>query len=711
MTWPLARDARGALPSDLGDPLLNTFLLAWDADRIRHGLVGLWNAPLFFPVSDALALSEHLLGIAVFTAPLQWISGNPVLVYNVAFLASYVLAGTAMYALVFALWKRRDAALIAALAFAFAPHRVLHVSHLQVLMSGWMPLCLLGWHRYFATGSRRALVLAAGSFALLGLSNGYYLYFFALPVVLVVADGLWWRVREGSPQSALTVRRAVFDLTLAAVAVGAIFAPIAAAYLRMRAALGMHRPLGELRGLSAVTADYLKVPPAIALWASRLPDGGAERSLFPGALVVVLAAGAFVAWAARCGARGEHASAGANGDNRSAVPLYATMGALAFWLSLGPFAPGPYLALIDGIPGFGALRVPARFAVVVALALAVLAGAGAAWLLKRVSRMAALAVTVLLSCTIMLEGYGGPMHMQPFDPSQPGRRPINAWLAIGPPGGVLELPISVEQASAATLPFQFSTLSHGHHTVNGYSGYDSVLQRLLGGPGTPLKGSAVDIADVILGLRSIGVRYVVLNEVVFQQQAAWWTPDAADIIATLARSTDQVVQAKHENRIWVWQLASAPSGVASSPRPLTALMTNAFTASASSEPHDIRFAFDRSLATWWSTAVKQSGDEWIRLAFDRDRDVAAVDLDMGRERVREFPRRLRIESEDVSGVRRSLFDGSVVTRLIAGIAQDGRSSRARIELPSNRSHVIWIRQVGQHDAMPWTIAEMTLWER
>ena len=33
-TWPLVREARGALPSDLGDPLLNTFILAWDADRI-----------------------------------------------------------------------------------------------------------------------------------------------------------------------------------------------------------------------------------------------------------------------------------------------------------------------------------------------------------------------------------------------------------------------------------------------------------------------------------------------------------------------------------------------------------------------------------------------------------------------------------------------------------------------------------------------------
>ena len=59
----------------------------------------------------------------------------------------------------------------------------------------------------------------------------------------------------------------------------------------------------------------------------------------------------------------------------------------AFWLSLGP-APqslgrpveiaGPYQLLFDYVPGFDGVRVPARFAMIVAFALAVLAGYGAA---------------------------------------------------------------------------------------------------------------------------------------------------------------------------------------------------------------------------------------------------------------------------------------------------------------------------------------------
>jgi hypothetical protein len=44
--WPLARRAARALPGDLRDPLLNAWILAWDADRLRHLLRGLWDAPM-----------------------------------------------------------------------------------------------------------------------------------------------------------------------------------------------------------------------------------------------------------------------------------------------------------------------------------------------------------------------------------------------------------------------------------------------------------------------------------------------------------------------------------------------------------------------------------------------------------------------------------------------------------------------------------------
>jgi len=69
-TWPLAKHLGTVIPSDLGDPLLNAWILGWDAERLKHGLTGLWDAPIFYPYLRTLAFSEHLLGIAIWTAPL-----------------------------------------------------------------------------------------------------------------------------------------------------------------------------------------------------------------------------------------------------------------------------------------------------------------------------------------------------------------------------------------------------------------------------------------------------------------------------------------------------------------------------------------------------------------------------------------------------------------------------------------------------------------
>src|SRR5688572_25392347 len=112
-TYPLVRYLRSGLPSDLGDPLLNSWILAWGSERFRYGLQDVWQAPNFFPYENTLAYSEHLLGIAAVVAPVQWLWDNPILTYNVAFLLSYVLAGSGMYLLVRSLTGRPSAGVIA----------------------------------------------------------------------------------------------------------------------------------------------------------------------------------------------------------------------------------------------------------------------------------------------------------------------------------------------------------------------------------------------------------------------------------------------------------------------------------------------------------------------------------------------------------------------------------------------------------------------
>src|SRR3954469_24433475 len=82
-TYPLALHFTTHLPNDLGDPVLNVWILGWDAKAIANGLKGFWEAPNFYPYHHTLAFSDHLLGIAIFTAPVQWITRNAVLTYNI----------------------------------------------------------------------------------------------------------------------------------------------------------------------------------------------------------------------------------------------------------------------------------------------------------------------------------------------------------------------------------------------------------------------------------------------------------------------------------------------------------------------------------------------------------------------------------------------------------------------------------------------------
>ena len=142
--WPLVLHLGDALPVSISDPLLNTFLLAWGADRLLHGLHEWWDLPIFHPYTYGLAFSENLLGIAFFTAPIQWLTGNPVVVYNLAYLGTYVLAGGGMYLLALSLTGSRPAAAVAGVLLVFVPFRAQEAGHLQSLMYGWMPIGAVG---------------------------------------------------------------------------------------------------------------------------------------------------------------------------------------------------------------------------------------------------------------------------------------------------------------------------------------------------------------------------------------------------------------------------------------------------------------------------------------------------------------------------------------------------------------------------------------
>ena len=54
---------------------------------------------MFWPMSGAMALSEHMLGLSLVATPLQWLGAEPITAYNILFILSFPLCAIAAHAL------------------------------------------------------------------------------------------------------------------------------------------------------------------------------------------------------------------------------------------------------------------------------------------------------------------------------------------------------------------------------------------------------------------------------------------------------------------------------------------------------------------------------------------------------------------------------------------------------------------------------------
>ena len=704
MTFPLVAHLGDALPSDLGDPLLNAWILAWDADRLRHGLQGLWDAPVFYPYTKTLTYSEHLLGIAVFTAPIQWLTDNPVLTYNVAFLFSYVLAGVGMYLLAHRVTGNRVAAVTSGRAFAFCPFRVAQISHLHVLFYGWMPIALVALHRYFASGSRRALLGFTVSFVMLALSSGYYLYFFTVPVVVITVYQL---ARHRHRWKQLTA-----ELAVAAALIGAVLAPIAAVYYQTRWEQGLVRTRDVTARYSADVVSYVQIPAALKAWQGILQAGRPEADLFPGLTVLALA---LIAVSTR-GALALAPRPGNDLSTRQVVGLYAGIGVAAFCLSLGP-APswsatqallpsGPYDWLLAIVPGLDGLRVPARLASVVYLALAVLAAIGLTALTVWFSRPVATMLALVCVGGILVEGYRGPMPLARFVPEEDiENHAAYEWLRHAPPGPAIELPVVDRDRLEVTLGYMVGTLRHHHPIVNGYSGYDSRLNSYLAGPASPL--SDLDyFGEALRALRSLGVKYVVVHAAAYLD-----TDSARSTLDALQRHARQVRTTRDFGTTTIVELEAW-----NEPRPrdetgLKAIPIDRLQATSSHQADRLSMAFDGNPETRWLTGGRQAGNEWVQIQFDSHRNVARVRLGMARRSFGDYPRILTIESSDDGDTFHRLYDANPLPEFLSGIVRHNENPPIDIALPPNRTRTLRLRQRGQTRSFYWSIHELQFWER
>ena len=532
-TWPLALHPTShlAAPTGPGDTYLNLWILGWGMQTlvtapmdVLRGRV--FNANIFHPAESTLAYSDHMLLQSAAMAPLYAATGDAVLCYNVLLFASLALSGVAMHLFVRAVTGSTGGAYLAGLAWAFWPYRFAHLVHLQLQALYFMPLAFYFLHRVVA-GRRTRDAVALGVVAgLQALSSVYYAVIGAVglaaaAVALAVSVGRW--------RSCAVLRRLA---TAAGVGV-LIIAPVAWIYWQVQQGEGFGRGLYQASRNAATLRSYAQVPPENVLYGRTglLSPGVLEHALFPGVVVLGLAAFGVV--------RGRRV------DARPLVAAMLTVAALGLVLSLGPDGVRDFYALMHRhVFGFGAIRAPARFGLLVTFALATLAALGWRELTRTGQKPRPHAYGLILLAAV--EFLNVPM---PLAAAPPRRTEIGQWLRHAEGGGsVVYLPIGLDVEST---PAMVQSLEHRRPLVNGYSGqrpgfYTALVDSL----------GTFPADEALLALNEIGVRFVVTPAPVAQPDpgVAWplverarfrdgaiyelhWTPEiesrlAADLAVT-----------------------------------------------------------------------------------------------------------------------------------------------------------------------------------
>jgi hypothetical protein len=422
MTWPLARtlDRAVAYP---GDPYINTWILDWDWYATFHQPLSLFDANIFYPSRYSLAFSENLFGIALLLFPFRAAGLSPIAAHNVAILGGFAFSGFAAYLLGRFIAGSGLAGVVAGIFYAFVPFRFSHLSHVQHVWGGTLPLMLVALLYYARKPTWPRAALFGAAFLFNGLCNIHDLFFGSVAIAFTV----------------LIVRPRLGPLVACTAIAALLMTPFLYPYLAVSKMYGMERSWDETMSYSARPSDWL-----VSNFHNRVytPLRNAtvdpERWLYPGVLSLILAS---IALAGRR-------------RNELAVPLLWIV--LGFLGSLGLHA-FFHRFLFTYAPGFRAIRVPARWAVITYVGLSMLIALATAMLARR----RAWAVG-LIAAAFVLELRAAPIRWYMASTQIPQ---VDRWVAKNRPRAIVELPFYGEYGAV------FRATAHHRPIVNGASGF------------------------------------------------------------------------------------------------------------------------------------------------------------------------------------------------------------------------------------------------
>jgi hypothetical protein len=727
------------IANDSGDPVLNAAILAWNAQTIPW-TEAWYQFPAFFPTRDVLTFSEHLLGVSILSTPLYWLTGDAIAAYNLTLLLSFPLCGMAMYAFVFRLTRSAPAAFLGGLAFAFAPYRIAHLAHIQVLTVYWMPLALLGLHAFIQTGKKRWLALYGFSWALQGAANGYFLVYFTVCV------GLWllWFVVAHRQWRKLAM--------IAATTVGAALplTPILLRYVRVHDYQGFSRNINEIALYGADIAGPLCATSSLTFWGwLRVACGGPESELFPGAALLVLCAIGLVAGHRRvpeappisdprrlqvirrlvlfagiaylliaisvmvvgpfrldAGFLRVSSSSSlkpfstatallvisvllspsfrrAARDSATAT-FYSGVSLIAWTLSWGPIPRlsdlqvfyRPPYAWLMELPGVDGLRVPARFWMVALTGLVIVMGILVARLLAGRSRRAVAAIVGAAAVALLADGWTTIQAAAVPEKLAAPERLRGETVLVLPVG---DLYVDVKAT--------FSAVTEGWKSVNGYSGFAPAYYEAI-------RAEMSEENSTLFGLlRASDDLHVIVpaDEPVFRRMVE------AQPHAELVAHENGHLQYKLPRQGGLVSAASLAAGAKLEPRSIA----------ASCSPQSAAYALDADLTTRWNCGPQREERE-ISVDLGAIVRVGAIVHALG-EFAGEFPRQLVVETSRDGSTWEEAWMGNMLGAVLPAAVDDPDAMPATVAFVPRAARFVRLRQPARERPFDWSITELEIW--
>lgn len=474
MTWPLAIHFTDAIPGDSFDGWQNYWNLWW----MKVSLVERIHNPyatdlLYYPTGVTLYFHTLNPFNGLVSLPIQLAAGL-IAAYNSIVLISWVLAGYGMFLL--ARWTihrtalrlegngarldSRDgdlAAFVAGAIFTFAPVHMAHLlGHMQVMALQWLPFYVLALLRGMerAQQGKRWLsdALLAGIFlALAGLCDWYFvLYLFLFTAILVSWAAL--RALFARTRSWRTLLAALAPALIAGGLFALLLAPLLVPMVLEATRYSfMVRPSTDLYIFSATLVDFLIPnrlhtlfrPESFTRWGNQIAPFS-ERTIAIGYAALALAIVAVVRlrrWAGWWAIAALVFLLLALGPRMHAF----TITAADIPANMDATREGSLYALVNALVPFMRIsRSVSRFAIMVQLCMAVLAGLGLAWWLSRLrlrDGAATLAMGFVVLGVVLAESWVAPFPLS--SPDTPAYYQTLAGEADG--GAILNLPMNYDR--------------------------------------------------------------------------------------------------------------------------------------------------------------------------------------------------------------------------------------------------------------------------